>query len=167
MPLEHISMRREVNKSIDILLSKRVLVGIPQSNDARADGPVGNAALGYIHHYGSPARNIPARPWLIPPIEKMRDVIADHFRKMGGLALAHKRAELETAQNDLGMLAVGKVQEYLTTSSNFAPLKESTIAARARKHRPPPYNPLIDSGSLRRSVTYVIRNKAIKPGKDR
>ena len=44
---------------------KRMLVGIPAEENARGE-EIGNAALGFIHENGSPARNIPPRPFLVP-----------------------------------------------------------------------------------------------------
>lgn len=37
----------DIMRTIRSLAGKRVLVGIPVEKDPRADGPIGNAALGY------------------------------------------------------------------------------------------------------------------------
>ena len=59
----------EVAKAIEKLAKKRVLVGIPQENDPRPGDPIGNAAIGYINEFGSPAVGIPPRPHLVPGVK--------------------------------------------------------------------------------------------------
>ena len=61
----------QVLKSIHTLETNRVLVGIPQEKNARNDGQMTNASIGYIQENGSSANNIPARPFLIPGVEKV------------------------------------------------------------------------------------------------
>ena len=41
---------------------KEVLVGIPEDDSQREDAPFGNAGIGYVNEYGSPAQNIPPTP---------------------------------------------------------------------------------------------------------
>jgi hypothetical protein len=65
-------------KSVRALTGQRVMVGIPESTTERPDkSGITNAALGYIHTYGAPSRNIPARPFLAPGIESVKDKIVD------------------------------------------------------------------------------------------
>ena len=70
--------------SITKLVGKQVLVGIPEANGSRQDpeesAPVTNAALGYIHEFGSPRANIPARPFLIPGVRKSTARVMPHLR---------------------------------------------------------------------------------------
>jgi hypothetical protein len=62
----------ELIKAVNELTTSDVLVGIPKKNNARRDSPIGNAALARIHEFGSPAQNIPARPFLYPGVKRIR-----------------------------------------------------------------------------------------------
>lgn len=150
--------QEDLRKSIKLLLAKNIYVGIPMSTADRADGKITNAALGYIEEYGSPVNNIPARPFLVPGVESVRQEIEQRMKGIAKLALKGKPEQIGQEQNSLGMVAVNAVQTYLSDPNHFAPLAASTIAARKRRGRQPPYSPLIDTGALRRSVTFVVRN---------
>lgn len=93
---------------------------------------------------------IPARPWLVPGVESGRkeqiEAFVETFVKTGG----NSEAALEAA----AVTAVGNVQQYMTDLRDPANAP-STIAKKGSS------NPLIDSGSLRGSVTYKINN--VKP----
>lgn len=65
-----------VLRNISALTGRRVLVGIPESTAERGDTKINNAMLGYIHEFGSPARNIPARPFLLPGVRSIKDKAA-------------------------------------------------------------------------------------------
>lgn len=53
------------------LTKKDVLVGIPAEDSDRDDVSFGNAGIGYINEYGSPAQNIPPRPHLVPGVKSV------------------------------------------------------------------------------------------------
>lgn len=94
--------------------------------------------------------NIPARPWLVPGAESGRkeqiEAFVETFVKTGG----NSEAALEAA----AATAVGNVQQYMTDLKDPAN-SPVTIAKKGSS------NPLIDTGSLRGSVTYKINN--VKP----
>lgn len=157
-------------------LSKQdVLVGIPSENSSREDIPFSNAAIGYLNEFGSPAKNIPARPHLIPGIRSVETKTTTELKVSAKAILDGKKDKAEQAFNRAGQIAVQGVQTVIT-QSNFTPLADSTLAARARRGRKgaaqelenrksslPPDNvntkPLIDTGIYRRSITYVVRKK--------
>lgn len=60
---------------------KEVLIGIPMSTTERPDGEITNAELGYIHEYGAPEANIPARPFLIPGVESVKGKALELMKK--------------------------------------------------------------------------------------
>lgn len=160
-----------------------VLVGIPEDKAARKElGPMTNAVLGYIHERGAPEANIPARPFLLPGIQSASDRIASKMRKMGVAALAGDSAGVEVALGEAGMIGRNAVLRKLVAGP-FVPLAASTLRARARRgglgkglavSRGATYElwnrargeapstefakPLIDTGAMRQSVTYVIRD---------
>src|ERR1700735_3211127 len=77
---------RDVVNSIRKLAKQEVMIGIPADESARLgeDGkPVGidNASLGYILETGSPARNIPARPFLAPGVASIKNEAIGRLRK--------------------------------------------------------------------------------------
>lgn len=148
-------------ESIKSLQQTQLLVGIPSEKDERNDDdpdiklPISNAALGYIEEFGSPDQNIPARPSLIPGVEKVKDKLADEF-KYSAIECFNDPGAIEKHQNRAGIIAVSSVKATLTEGEGFEPLKDSTIAARKRAGFKGE-KPLIRSGQFRNSFTYVIR----------
>jgi len=145
---------KKLFQSVNALTKKAVYVGIPEGENARPDGPVGNATIGYIHETGSPSQNIPARPWLEPGIAEGKDAIAKQFKRGAQLALAGK--DVGPALHAAGLAGQSAAQNKITEGP-FAPLSEKTLSARRRRGRTGT-KPLIDTGELRRSVSYVVRD---------
>jgi len=142
---------------IDALQVDGVLVGIPENKNARRD-EVGNAALGYIHDNGSPARGIPARPFLKQGIKKAEKDISAEL-KAGAVAALDKfdATQITKSYNRAGLIGQNAVRAEIT-DGNFEPLKSSTIAARQRAGAKGT-KPLIRTGQLRRSISYVVRKR--------
>ncbi len=174
----------ELLRRVTELTGNDVLVGVPADKSGRKQGPVSNAALAYIHEFGSPARHIPARPFLYPGIRKARpEIIAT--MKQGAKDVLHGKQAM-TVLNKVGMLARNSVVREITDPAPpFVPLAASTIRARLRrtaagrrklrqikkrgvavtqwaqeidpKTGDVNIHPLIDTGQLRASITYVVR----------
>lgn len=139
----------------------RVYIGVPGSTSRRggsnnplnpnAQGAISNATLGYIHEYGSPARNIPARPFLVPGVDRAKGrLLAVLHARLQKAVDTGNEGEVRNAYETVGIAGAGEVQGYMT-SGTFAPLSARTIA-RKKSSRP-----LIDTGQLRQSITYVVR----------
>lgn len=165
--LDRTALMRQAQK---MLASHQVLVGIPEDQDARKDGePIGNAAIGYVHEHGSPAQNIPARAFLLPGIS---DILAQAKERLAEGARAAMRGNLAGVMSNLnaiGILGQNAVRARFT-NNDWAPLAQSTLDARIRRQAPEKRkkdrpskaaraNPLIDSGSLRRAISYVVRKR--------
>lgn len=171
----------EVVKSINALTGKDVLVGIPDTMterkpDEEADhGPMTNATLGYIHEFGSPAANIPARPFLIPGVKDGRKQYENRLKKAAQLALDGNTSGVEAQLSMAGQEARDAVKAKIN-SGGFEPLADATLRRRAAKGRKGAAaelasrragnapgtdlaKPLIDTGQLRNSITYVVRGK--------
>lgn len=169
----------DVVRSINNLVKKDVLVGIPDTtaerNQGEDSGPINNATLGYIHENGSPARNIPARPFLVPGVADAQERIEQRLNKAAKAALGNQRRKSDDELEAAGMIARDSVKRKIN-SGEFEPLSEATLRARAAKGRKgakdelksraegnAPNNdnarPLIDTGQLRNSINYVVRNK--------
>lgn len=150
-----------VLKNIHALVSKEVLIGIPESEDARKaseDGaPIGNAEIGYIQETGSPANNLPARPFLMPGVEKALPQAINQLKRGGERALSGESTAADTALHAAGLIAQSSVRATIVAVIP-PPLAESTIKARQRRGRTGT-TPLLDTGQLRNAVTYVIRKK--------
>lgn len=170
------------------LTKSDVLVGIPSTTAGRRDGPITNAALGYIHEFGSPAHNIPARPFLFPGVRAIRSQALRMLRD-GAVGVLHGE-DPNRVLNAVGILARNSVVEAITDPEPpFVPLKPATIRARLRRTAAGRRKlrglrkikqaagwtgaesnaalsvwaeegnvaPLIDTGALRASISYVIR----------
>lgn len=141
--------------NIEAMVGKRVLVGIPDTKDGRGDGPIGNAGLGYIHENGSPARNIPARPFLIPGVRSVEGKAAA-LLKAAAQAGKFEKGHIDKALHQTGLMAQAAVKNRIRTGEGFAPLDEKTIRARKRNGFKGT-KPLIRTGQLMNSITYVLR----------
>lgn len=166
----------KILRSIADLTAKTVLVGIPESEAPRDDTePVNNAALGYIHEHGSPANNIPARPFLIPGVTSAQERVTGKLKGAAKAALEGKADGVGKGLHAAGLVAQAAVRDKLN-SGDFEPLSDATLRARARRGRQGAIDelasraagnapstetakPLVDTGQLRNSINYVIRNK--------
>jgi hypothetical protein len=165
-----------VTKGIGALVARDVLVGIPQTKAPREGDPMNNATIGYIMENGSPAANIPARPWLVPGV---KDVQAEVAAELGGAAKAALSGQPGAIAGNLeraGLTAQNAVRAKIN-SGDFTPLSDATLRARARRGKrgskgaraelasraagnapsTASAKPLIDSGQFRNSVGYVVR----------
>jgi len=168
-----IIVSRTIDKSAKVLKAFRdlestaVLVGVPAekaprtASEAKARGiAISNVALAYIHNFGSPAANIPARPFMQPGILDARVPII-HYFEMAGKAAFEGRPEVVISNlMAAGMAAAISIKKKI--SSNIPPpLAASTLAARRRRGRTGTRT-LVDTGQLRNAITFVLRkfNKA-------
>ena len=174
---------RGLAQRIDKLVGHQVLVGIPAEHTLREmaehKGPITNAALGYIQEFGSPARNIPARPWLIPGVRESDDKVRKRFEIAAKRALDGDTQAVEVQLGRAGMDAVSTVRERMTRGIP-PPLSERTLQARARRKRGSGVRirkgataelqaraagnlpsvefakPLIDTGKLLQAIDYLV-----------
>ena len=162
------SIVAEINKLVAI----DVMVGIPASANAR-DDDMNNAALGYLHETGSPAANIPARPFLVPGVAGAVDKYEAQLLKAIRAALDGMPKKMRAHLDAAGIIAAQAAKDMIDRG-DFAPLSIPTLQARARRGRkgaqaelasraagnaPNAANarPLIDTGQMRNSITYVLR----------
>ena len=158
MGMMKIDRLKEIVTAIDALVKKEVLVGIPDGSPDRKDNePISNAAIGYIQETGSPVNNIPARPFLVPGVADVQRQVADRLGAGAGAALDGDLEAAERQMGAAGMIASSSAKHKI--NSNIQPeLKESTLEAR-RRRGVTRENTLVDTGSLRNAITYVIRKK--------
>jgi len=146
-----------------------VLVGIPApKTDRKDEDGITNAELGYIHEHGAPEVNIPSRPFLRPGIVDARQKIEKYFRQAGDAAFASDHERMLRAFSAAGQSAASAAQARIRAGIP-PPLKASTVAHRRKRSkgskyrrvatRPSQVTPLIDTGQLLRSITYVLRKQ--------
>lgn len=146
--------------SLKLIEAEELLVGIPQASSSRSGDDVTNAQIGYLNEHGSPANNIPPRPHLLPAVaeasprafESVKDVIA------GALDSAQGKDKSRAAFRAVGEACTAAVKKRIVNGDGFAPLQEKTIEARQRSGFKGT-KPLIRTGNLLNSYTYVIRKK--------
>lgn len=147
----------DVIKAVNDLAKKHVLVGIPASDPGNRDKPIINAEIGYILDTGSPAKNIPARPFLVPGVADVQGRCADKLGQASGAALDGDKSAAMRALHQAGQIAENSVKAKI--NSNIQPaLAESTLAKR-RARGVTRENTLVDTGGMRNSVTHVVRDK--------
>lgn len=106
----------------------------------------------YIHEHGSPLWQIPPRPVLQPAMAAAHDRLAKLYR----LAVedAWSGRDPRPALERVGAAAAYAVQKWFRDPrNNWAPDAPSTVEKKGSDR------PLIDTGELRRSITYELRPK--------
>lgn len=145
-----------IEQAVGRLTRAVVYVGIPAEGAARPvkegekRGPISNAALGYIHETGLPEKNIPARPFLVPGVENAKPKIVEQMKAAAKAGLNGNTADMDNALNAVGLIAQIAVQAKIT-SGPFAPNTPATIKRKGSDR------PLIDTGIMRRAVTYIVK----------
>lgn len=163
-----LDLRKDISKQIisDIkkLTKTDVLVGIPAQGNSRDDG-MNNAAIGYMNETGDPERNLPARPFLVPGVDSVKDDIAKQLRKAAEASLDGRSEAVLDRLDQAGMQAV-EAAKGIIDNGEFAPLSERTKAARKREARKKRSvyddKPLFDTGSMYRAITHIVRKKGQK-----
>jgi len=126
--------------------TRRVLVGVPKG-PAEADG-TSIAMIAAVHEFGSPSQGIPERSFLRTGIRAalphLTEVNANSLR-----GIARGTLTVPVALGRVGALAVAAVQRQIVEGS-YVPLRPATIRRKGSS------KPLIDTGSLRQSITYQI-----------
>lgn len=169
------------------LAEDEILVGIPEERSARENAEenddITNAQLAYIHtngvraagmkaetdkaveegtpyplalqayikEHGSPAYRVPPRPFLEPGIEKHLDLVESGMK--AALQDVLDGGDGRTQRERLGATMAAKVQAYFQEDNGWPPNAPSTIKKKGSAQ------PLVDTGALRQSITYIIRPK--------
>lgn len=169
------------------LTRKEVYVGIPQENSSREKGDsINNAELLYIHthgvrkkemredmqsnldsgmkyseahalfiqEHGSPMWHVPPRPVLEPAIEDSKEAIGKQLAMASKNAMDGKVVAAEQSLGKAGMVAQNAARAWFENPKNgWAPNSPKTIAQKGSAI------PLVDTNEMRKSITYVIRER--------
>lgn len=159
----------DLRKSIRFINENYVLVGVPDETNGRDDSAdVTNADLLFIHTNGSPVNNIPARPVIEPALYKDRDRITGMLKDSMQKSLEGNRIEALDILRKIGIRAQNVCRAWFVDPDNgWPPNSPRTAAAKIEKykksHKGKAGNyeprPLIDTGELRKSITYVLSIK--------
>jgi hypothetical protein len=172
----------ELSAALKILADVEVLVGVPEeTTDVRNEDGVeyiSNASLAYIHDNGAPEVGIPPRPFMVPGVQSVQPKLTTQLRRVATVAFNTRNAsEVERAMHLAGLTAQLAIQKTIQQGIP-PPLADSTLKARARKRKgrvgpglellsrsmgaKPSMDfvtPLIDTGDMLKSITYVIRSR--------
>lgn len=144
-------LKNEINKIVKDLDAPMVTVGIHEDAADPPEGEINMATLGAVHEFGTD--NIPERPWLQPGFESgLKDY--EEIMAEGIDEAVTEGTDITKSLNQVGVLAVGRVQEYMT-NLKAPPNKPATVKRKGSS------NPLIDEGLMRSSVNYKL--EAQKP----
>lgn len=182
------SIMDKVKESLRHIERADVLVGIPAEKSSRGNGDdtVTNAELLFIHthgvrnrsmrkemqasmnsgktysaahqlyikSHGSPALDVPPRPVLEPAIEANKDAIGRYLQRASKEALSGNREAQIEALNAAGQKAASCARNWFEDPrNNWPPNSPKTIARKGSAL------PLVDTGEMRKAITYVVRNK--------
>jgi len=148
----------KVAKAMNFMMENEVYVGISDETTTREKGePVTNAELLFIHTNGSPVNNIPARPVIEPAIKDDKERLS---KMMESAFLTAEKGDTEGALRKLklaGMRAQNVCRAWFVNPKNGWPPNSPGVAARKRAKGSTNPKPLIDTGELRKSITYFVR----------
>jgi phage gpG-like protein len=143
-----------LKKQAAIMQKSYIAVGVLGNESNRSDGE-SNAMIGAIHEFGSLTRNIVARPWLAFTIKYKSKEISAFAGKVLKREFAKRSPNLNLAFNQIGLFVISLIQEAFDTGGfgTWTPLSQKTIDAKGSDAI------LIDTGSLRRSVSHEVKTK--------
>lgn len=120
-------------------------------HDINNDMPYSQAHELYVHENGSPLWNIPPRPILEPAIENNKEQMAELMKYVANVALDGGNIQPELEK--VGMQGQNIAREWFTNPNNkWAANSEATIKRKGSD------KPLIDTGEMRKSIAYTIKD---------
>lgn len=143
----------DVKAKLDKIINRRILVGIPQQEGLR-DGEVTNAQKLWENTVGSPLKHVPARPLLEPAVEDRLDEIGATLQRgvLAGLVIGDEA--MDAAYNRAGLMAQqAAVAWFDNPKNNWKPNSPYTIQKKGSDA------PLIDTGEMRKAITFIIEDK--------
>jgi hypothetical protein len=175
--------------NFNALVKKEVLVGVPADKAERKTEPgekegMNNATIAYIQDNGSPAANIPARPFMQPGITAAQSPISARMKQAALNVIDGGEDAGDTALNQAGLIAQSSIRKVIGEGIP-PPLAPSTVANRFRQRKTKTrrkgeteylrligqgssaedaqkatgIKPLLNTGQLRNSITYVLRKR--------
>lgn len=144
-------------KALKRISQEEVLVGIPEDKSKRKQGEVGNATLGAVHDKGSPANNIPPRPFMDPGIQSVKKEIDNQYKNAALRIMSSGSVNIKSYLIAIGLIAQKGIRNFIT-AGEFTPLKPETIKRREQKGIKST-KPLTVTGQLRNAINFVLRRR--------
>lgn len=167
----------DLARNLERAVRTDVLVGIPRATAMRPGDDISNAEIAYINEHGDPASRIPPRPFMEPGLQRCRDKVSTVMA--AGVQQLAQGGSLRPAAERVGLICQASIRGVFT-DNDWKPLSPRTIMARAQRTvskrkgfadksaraqqgmlqrelaRRAGDRPLIDTGALRQSITYVV-----------
>lgn len=117
----------------------------------RNDSRMTNAQIAYVHEHGSPAQNIPARPFLGPGIKEAMPELVGVARQVAKKTVDNMSSSEVVRGMEILAAGLEAAVKRKILKGPFAPLKPATI--RRKGHS----KPLIDTGQMYDSIKTKVR----------
>ena len=166
--LEIVKRLKEVMKRAEQLNRMQLVVGIPsdgkprQSSEEDTNTDITNIELGLIHEFGVPEKGIPERSFMRSTASEEAENLSQLTNVMVTECLSGQITP-KNALSKVGAYLQGKIIEKIT-DGEFQPNTPETLKRKLtpvknkKKKRAKDANkPLIDTGQLRASITYEVR----------
>lgn len=145
----------KIKKDLLTLMKTDVLVGIPEDKSLREETTkANNAQLLYIHTNGSDLQGIPKRPVIEPAIKASEDKINKILGEAAKLSLEGNISQAKLKLKEAGLLGANASRAWFTDPRNNWPPNSLTTIKRKGSSKP-----LIDTGQMRKAITFVVREK--------
>ena len=159
-----IKLTKRLKETLKELAETQILVGLPaeleKTEDTQDDdGVLFLADIATINNFGSKSRNIPERPFGTTTIPRYKKQIMKFYQAETWKAVVNKQS-VSKAFNRVGAVGAGFMRKNLT-DGGWAKNSDVTIFGSKNgfikgKGGTNP-QPLIDTGEMRRSITWVLR----------
>ncbi len=175
-------LTKDIKKYLEDLAKKTVCIGIPDTTE-HPDSKITNAELLYVHtngirdttmrramqhdldsgmpystahelyvhENGSPLWNSPPRPILEPAMDNSKEAIAEQMKQVAISALDGNNLTPELEK--VGTLGQNAARDWFTNPENNWPKNSKDTIKRKGSDKP-----LIDTGELRKSIIYILKD---------
>lgn len=148
--------------SLEFIKDNEVYVGIPDETTDRENeenNEVTNADLLFIHTNGSPKMNIPPRPVIEPAIKKDKERLSSMMAKAASFVFNKNYSEAYKQLSKVGMRGQNVSRKFFVDQDNGWPPNSPAVKRRKMRKGAEHPRPLIDTGELRKSITYFVKTK--------
>jgi hypothetical protein len=157
---------KKFNDAIQRFKRDSVLVGIPSSDNERdqesdeESGPIGNAAILAINHFGSEEAHIPLRPVLAIGIKNAQEPIAAQFKIAAQQVLSKGPSALTMYYERAGIIASNACKKVINDQDHLKPPSPATLKARQYLTQSgfKGTKSLLVTGQMRNAITYVVQS---------
>jgi len=139
---------KQLKKQLEEMAKLSVNVGF-QAGDAAEDSGIDVVDIAAWNEFGN--ERIPARPFMRDSFDNNKDTITKLLQSEGQ-KITDGTTTAEQVLTKVGMAMKGLIQNEIREGT-FKPLKKATIERKGSS------KPLIDTGTMRQSVNYVVKPK--------